>query len=86
MQNETKDFVHVLLFSCMSCGLPVAHAVTTESKNLEEVDLDYHNLACVCGWSGKSAGLEARRHWVESWQETRDSRPGGAHRRPPIAI
>jgi len=67
MQTEPKDFVHVLLFQCMNCGLPVANAVRTDSKNLENIDLTFHSVACGCGWSGQAAGLEARRHWVEPW-------------------
>jgi hypothetical protein len=78
MEVEPKDFVHVLLFMCPNCGLPVPHAVTTRSKDLEQVDLDYHNIACACGWSGGPSGLEARRHWVESWRDRSapDLRPG----------
>ena len=54
-------------FSPMSCGLPVVNAIATDSKNLEEIDLDFHNVVCACGWSGEASGLEAKRHWVESW-------------------
>ncbi|HTW23916.1 MAG TPA: hypothetical protein VMD78_09965, partial [Candidatus Baltobacteraceae bacterium] len=67
MQSEPKDFVHVLLFQCMNCGLPVANAVKTDSRNLEDVDLDSHNILCACGWTGQASGLEAKRHWVEPW-------------------
>jgi hypothetical protein len=78
MQVEPKDFVHVLLFKCANCGLPVVNAVPSDSKNLEEIDLDYHDVACECGWSGQAYGLEARRHWVESWHEAPlpDRHPG----------
>jgi hypothetical protein len=72
MQTEPKDFVHVLLFRCMSCGLPLANAIATDSRNLEEVDLDSHNVACSCGWTGEASGLEAKRHWVESWAKSPD--------------
>jgi hypothetical protein len=67
MQTGPKDFVHVLLFRCTSCGLPVVNAIATDSKSLEEVDLDFHNVVCTCGWSGEASGLEAKRHWIESW-------------------
>jgi hypothetical protein len=70
MQAEPKDFVHVLLFRCLSCGLPVVNAVASDSKNLEEIDLGLHNVRCECGWSGESSGLEAKRHWVEPWNGT----------------
>jgi len=73
MQNEAQDFVHVLLFRCMSCGLPVVNAIATESRNLEEIDLNSHSLLCgTCGWSGEASGLEAKRHWVESWSKSRN--------------
>lgn len=68
MQTEPKDFVHILLFQCTNCGLPVANAVKTESKSLEEVDLNSHDIECDCGWSGQATGLEAKRHWVEPWK------------------
>lgn len=78
MQSEPKDFVHVLLFQCMNCGLPVVNAIQSESKNLEEIDLNSHNIACDCGWSGQPSGLEAKRHWVESWNRSAMSnRPSG---------
>ncbi|HEX4003513.1 MAG TPA: hypothetical protein VHX36_12755 [Candidatus Acidoferrales bacterium] len=70
MQTESNDFVHVLLFQCMSCGLPVVNAIATDSKNLEDIDLDFHNIVCSCGWSGEASGLEAKRHWVESWRKS----------------
>jgi hypothetical protein len=71
MKAEPKDFVHVLLFRCSSCGLPIVNAVTSASKSLEEIDLDFHNVVCICGWSGEESGLEAKRHWVEAWKERR---------------
>jgi hypothetical protein len=69
MQGARKDFVHILLFECPSCRLPVVHALTSESKNIENIDLEFHTAICSCGWSGKLLGLDARRHWVESWNE-----------------
>lgn len=68
MSDDHKDFVHVLLFECLSCRLPVVSALTTESKSIEYVDLNLHNVACICGWSGEMSGLEAKRHWVEPWR------------------
>jgi len=65
MPGERKDFIHVLLFECSSCGLPVVHALTSGSKNVEEIDLDHHNVVCICGWKGEVSGLDAKRHWVE---------------------
>ena len=70
VQTEPNDFVHVLLFRCMNCGLPVVQALTTDSKNLEEIDLNFHNIVCRCGWSGQASGLEAKRHWIESWSKS----------------
>ncbi len=70
MQSERRDFVHVLLFECTSCRLPVVSALTSSSKNIEKIDLALHNAMCICGWSGALSGLEAKRHWVEPWDET----------------
>jgi hypothetical protein len=67
MQSESRDFVHVLLFQCMNCGLPVANALKTDSRDLENVDLKFHDIVCGCGWTGQASGLEAKRHWVEPW-------------------
>jgi hypothetical protein len=69
MQGERRDFVHVLLFECAGCRLPVVHALTSESQNIESIDLAFHSAVCSCGWSGKLSGLEAKRHWVEPWSE-----------------
>jgi hypothetical protein len=69
MQAERTAFVHVLLFECARCRLPIAHALIGESKNIENVDLAFHSAACGCGWSGNLSGFEAKRHWVEPWSE-----------------
>ncbi|MGA8871153.1 MAG: hypothetical protein WB460_08440 [Candidatus Acidiferrales bacterium] len=75
MQGEHKDFVHVLLFECPSCRLPVMHALTCESKNIENIDMALHSAVCGCGWSGKLSGLEAKRHWIEPWSEAPAASP-----------
>lgn len=69
MPGQREDFVHVLLFECGSCRLPVVQALISESKNIENVDVAFHRAVCACGWSGKPSGLEAKRHWVEPWSE-----------------
>ena len=69
MQSERRDFVHVLLFECTSCRLPVVNVLTSESKDIEKIDSGFHSTACICGWSGELTGLEAKRHWVEPWDE-----------------
>ena len=69
MPSERGDFVHVLLFECGGCRLPVVEALISESKNIENIDIAFHGAACVCGWSGNLSGLEAKRHWVEPWSE-----------------
>ena len=53
MQGEQRDFVHVLFFECAGCRLPVVHALSSESKNIENIDLEFHTAICICGWSGK---------------------------------
>jgi len=77
MQSERGDFVHVLLFECTSCGLPLVSALTSSSKNIEKIDSALHNAMCLCGWSGALSGLEAKRHWIEPWEgaSARDGAP-----------
>jgi hypothetical protein len=62
------DFVHVLVFECVECGCPVPSAITSDAKNIEEVDVRKLKLQCHnCTWSGTSDGFAARRHWVDEW-------------------
>ena len=62
------SFVHVLLFECAQCRWPVPSAVTSEARNIEDVDARVLDLHCSnCGWSGALEGARARRHWVDEW-------------------
>ncbi len=67
MAEIPEAFVHVLLFECSKCGCPVAAAVASVNRNVEEVDASSIELRCSCGWSGNVLGVEARKHWVQPW-------------------
>jgi hypothetical protein len=67
MSRGSEPFVHVLLFECPSCGAPIASAIATGERNPEEADARSFVLHCSCGWTGIQMGLQAKRHWVETW-------------------
>jgi hypothetical protein len=68
MQGANGPFVHVFLFQCENCGAPVATANGSGARNLEQMDARYFAITCEsCGWSGKSLGTGAKRHWVDYW-------------------
>jgi hypothetical protein len=65
--NKREPYVHVLLFECRSCGCPVASAITSHNRSVEEVDSRRIPLRCACGWSAELLGTEAKKHLVEPW-------------------
>ena len=68
MQGANGLFVHVFLFECANCEAPVATARASGARNLEQMDARSFAIACeLCGWSGKSIGTAAKRHWVDFW-------------------
>jgi hypothetical protein len=68
VQGANDPFVHVFLFQCDHCGAPVATASASGARNLEQMDARSFALACNrCGWSGRSIGTAAKRHWVDIW-------------------
>lgn len=83
MQGAHDPFVHVFLFQCGHCGAPVTTASGSKARNLEQMDARVFALRCeLCGWSGKSMGTAARRHWVDLWKPERElSAAGDGHRR-----
>jgi hypothetical protein len=68
LQDGTEPFVHVLPFKCPQCAKPSASAMPSAKRSLEEVDGASIAIQCFCGWSGDLVGIEARRHWVELWE------------------
>jgi hypothetical protein len=68
MSQPVGPAVHVLLFECSNCGRPLAVAVTSAHRNLEDVDGDSYKSECDCGWSGTLMGTQAKRHWVDGWR------------------
>ncbi len=67
MTKAAEPFVHVLLFECSQCGSPVPSAITSDNRNVEEIDARSIPVKCQCGWSGNLLGADAKRHWVEAW-------------------
>jgi hypothetical protein len=68
LAKKTERFVHVLLFECPQCANPSASAMPSAERNLEKVDGASIPIQCFCGGSGDLVGIEARRHWVELWE------------------
>lgn len=68
MQIEAEPFVHVLLFKCPHCEKPTASVLPSSERTLEKVDGASFPVQCFCGWSGNLLGIEARKHWVEAWE------------------
>jgi hypothetical protein len=90
MIDDVDPFVHVLLFECSGCGSPIASAVASGSRNVEEVDANPVDLSCRCGWSGTALGIEARKHWVHNWptdvlDPLRDIKAQNVRRKPDCA-
>jgi aspartate carbamoyltransferase regulatory subunit len=61
-------FVHVLLFSCPDCNLPVSISRISNEKNLETVDAEHLHIRCsYCDKISDVAAITAKRHYVEEW-------------------
>ena len=83
MQGANDPFVHVFLFQCGNCGAPVATASASGARNLEQMDAQSFSLECNrCGWSGRSIGTAAKRHWVDLWglEDGNSGSAGGMNR------
>lgn len=66
--NKREPYVHVLLFECRTCEGPIASAIASHNRSVEEIDSRRIALQCSCGWSAEVLGTEAKNHLVESWQ------------------
>lgn len=61
-------YVHVLLFVCPECNLPVAISRVSNEKNLEGVDAERLEITCsYCKASSTVTTVTAKRHFVEEW-------------------
>jgi hypothetical protein len=61
-------YVHVLLFVCPECNLPVAISRVSTEKNLEGVDAEMLHITCsYCEASFNAIIVTALRHYVEDW-------------------
>jgi hypothetical protein len=73
MAMDNSAYVHVLLFRCKRCNAPLVVPVLSEGANLEKIDGNTYEVHCSCGWSKKLLGIEAARHWVSPWEQTKDT-------------
>jgi hypothetical protein len=83
VQGANDPFVHVFLFQCGDCGAPIATASANGERNLEQMDAQSFSLECNrCGWSGRSIGTAAKRHWVDLWglEDGNSGSAGGMNR------
>src|SRR5262245_49535338 len=66
--NDHHRFAHVMLFDCPVCRHPLSSTCLGEERTLEVADGHWFKPRCHCGWTGDVVGLNARKHWVESWE------------------
>jgi transcription elongation factor Elf1 len=65
--NKAK-YVHMLLFACPECNLPVAISRVSNEKNLEKIDSEFLHIICsYCGKSSDVTAVAAKAHFVEEW-------------------
>jgi hypothetical protein len=61
-------YIHVLLFVCPDCNLPVSISRVSNEKNLETVDAERLHITCsYCDSSADVTAVTAKRHYVEDW-------------------
>jgi hypothetical protein len=63
-----QRYVHLLLFSCLECHLPIAVALISNERSPEKVNAQTLNIRCrYCGWFADMLGVTAKKHSVEPW-------------------
>jgi uncharacterized protein YbaR (Trm112 family) len=63
-------YVHILLFACPGCNLPVVIDRVTEAVNTESVETGAIRLVCnYCGLASGASAVTAKKHFVEEWPE-----------------
>jgi hypothetical protein len=61
-------YVHILLFVCPKCNLPVAISRVSNERNLERVDAESLHIKCsYCENLSDVVSAAAKRHYVEEW-------------------
>jgi hypothetical protein len=61
-------YIHVLLFVCPDCNLPISISRVSNEKNLETVDAERLHITCsYCDRSSDVTSVTAKRHYVEDW-------------------
>ncbi len=68
--RATMRHVHILLFACPGCNLPVVINRVTEHENMEDVDSESIRLTCsYCGLASGANARTAKKHFAEEWPE-----------------
>jgi uncharacterized protein YbaR (Trm112 family) len=63
-------YVHILLFACPGCNLPIVIDRVTEAVNMDSVDTEAIRLVCnYCGLASGANAKTAKKHFVEEWPE-----------------
>ncbi len=70
MIADVSRYVHILAFECPNCGNPVLEWTFSPMQNLESVDASALHPKCVCGWTSRWLGAQARGHLVFPWPES----------------
>jgi uncharacterized protein YbaR (Trm112 family) len=63
-------YVHILLFACPGCNLPVVINRITEEEYMESVNSESIRLTCsYCGLASGANAIRAKKHFVEEWPD-----------------
>ena len=61
-------YVHILLFMCPECNLPVAISRVSNEKTLEVIDAECLRITCsYCEAVSDVIAVTAKKHFVEDW-------------------
>jgi len=66
--SQAAMYVHILLFRCPDCNLPVAISRVSKEKTLEVVDAEFLHITCsYCDKLSDVPAAAAKKHYVEDW-------------------
>jgi aspartate carbamoyltransferase regulatory subunit len=66
--SKPVRYVHILLFACPDCSLPISISRVSNEKNFETVDTEHLHITCsYCEKSSDVTALAAKRHYVDEW-------------------
>jgi len=64
----STKYVHILLFVCPACNLPVAISRVSDERNAEAIDVERLHITCsYCDKSLNVSAVTAKKHYVEEW-------------------